>query len=82
MLKDEVVDAVKENQFHIYAISRVEEALALLTGIPFGIRQEDGSYEKDTLGDDLAKSFQQANTLLHAAEKNYAKAADSQPPLS
>ena len=82
MLKDEVVDAVRENRFHIYAISRVEEALALLTGIPFGIRQEDGSYEKDTLGDDLAKSFQQANTLLHAAGKNHAKAADSQPPLS
>lgn len=68
MLKDEVIAAVKENQFHIYAVSRVEEALALLTGIPFGIRQEDGSYEKDTLGDRLKKSFDKANALLRLLE--------------
>lgn len=33
MLKDEVVEAVKEGKFHIYAISKIEEGLEILTGL-------------------------------------------------
>ena len=33
MLKDEVIEAVNKGQFHIYAISNVEEGLEILTGL-------------------------------------------------
>ena len=33
MLKDEVIEAVKEGKFHIYAISKIEEGLEILTGL-------------------------------------------------
>lgn len=33
MLKDEVIDAVKNNKFAIYAISNIEEGLGILTGL-------------------------------------------------
>lgn len=34
MLREEVLAAVKEKQFHIWAVSQVEEALQLLLGLP------------------------------------------------
>jgi len=33
-LKDELVDAIKQGQFHIYAVDNVTQALEILTGIP------------------------------------------------
>jgi len=34
MLKKEVVDAVKDGKFHIYAIKTINEGLEILTGLP------------------------------------------------
>jgi lon-related putative ATP-dependent protease len=44
MLQDEVVEAVRERRFHLWAVTSLDEALALLTGIEPGKRQPDGSY--------------------------------------
>lgn len=35
-LSDEVVEAVKNKQFHIYAIETIEQGIELLTGVPAG----------------------------------------------
>jgi lon-related putative ATP-dependent protease len=48
MLREEVVEAVKEGKFHIYAINRIEEGIELLMGIPAGELQPDGSYPEGT----------------------------------
>jgi predicted ATP-dependent protease len=44
MLQDEVIEAVRERRFHLWAVTSLDEALALLTGIEPGARQPDGSY--------------------------------------
>ncbi|MDP3183342.1 MAG: ATP-binding protein [Desulfobaccales bacterium] len=49
MLKKEVVDAVKDGKFHIWAVGQVDEALELLTGLPAGQRLADGTFEPDTV---------------------------------
>ena len=49
MLKQEVVDAVKEGKFHIWAISTIEEGIEILTGMEAGTLQPDGTYPKGTL---------------------------------
>ncbi len=49
MLKDEVVDAVRDGKFHIYAVSDVDEGIELLTGIPAGQIQEDGIFPEGTV---------------------------------
>jgi lon-related putative ATP-dependent protease len=49
MLRDDVVEAVKKRKFHIYALSRVEEGIELLTGVPAGERQPDGTYPDGTV---------------------------------
>ena len=49
MLDQEVIDAVRNNQFHIWAISHVDEGLEILTGRRPGKRTKDGSFEKGTI---------------------------------
>lgn len=40
MLKPEVVKAVEEGRFHIWAVSNVDEGIEVLTGIPAGSPRE------------------------------------------
>ncbi len=49
MLKEEVVEAVKDGQFHIYAVSTVDEGIEVLTGVPAGQRGPDGKYPEGTI---------------------------------
>lgn len=49
MLKQEVVDAVKDGQFHIWPVSTIEEGIEILSGIKAGNLQTDGTYEDGTL---------------------------------
>ena len=48
MLKKEVVQAVKEAKFRVYAIRTINEALEILTGLPAGERQADGGWPDNT----------------------------------
>lgn len=49
MLKPEVVDAVREGTFHVWAADTIDDAIEALTGMPAGDRQPDGSYPADTI---------------------------------
>jgi predicted ATP-dependent protease len=49
VLNQEVVDAVKDGRFHVYAVSTIEEGLEVLTGVPAGERRENGTYPEGTL---------------------------------
>jgi lon-related putative ATP-dependent protease len=49
MLKEEVVKAVEEKKFHIYAISTIDEGIELLTGKEAGKRRPDGTYPEGTI---------------------------------
>lgn len=48
MLRDEVVKAVSEGKFHIWAIKRVEEGIEILTGVKAGKRTAKG-YEANSV---------------------------------
>ena len=49
MLSDEVVHAVEEGRFHVWALRTIDEGIELLTGVPAGERQEDGAYPPGTI---------------------------------
>ena len=49
MLRDDVVQAVKEGVFHIYAVKTIDEGIEVLTGVPAGERGADGSYPAGTV---------------------------------
>jgi predicted ATP-dependent protease len=49
MLREEVVQAVREGKFHIYPVSTIDEGIELLTGIKAGERDTEGKYPENTL---------------------------------
>ena len=65
-LSDEIVDAVKNNLFHIYAISSIEEGIEVLTGVPAGKKDKSGHFPAGTV-----------NYLVYEKLKNYAKISEN-----
>ena len=61
-LSKEVVEAVKNKQFHIYAISTIDEGIEILTGVPAGKRDKNGKFTAGTI-----------NYLAYEKLKKYAK---------
>jgi lon-related putative ATP-dependent protease len=49
MLRDNVVQAVREGQFHVYPVSTVDEGISILTGREAGEADEGGAYPEDTI---------------------------------
>ena len=66
MLSEEVVEAVSGGTFHIYAVSRVEEGIEILTGVPAGSLGDDGTYPEDTVFGHVAARL---DTIRSALEK-------------
>ncbi len=60
MLREDVVRAVAEGNFHIYPVKTIDEGIAILTGVPAGVRGKDGAFLKDTVNrrvDDALRSL-------------------------
>jgi predicted ATP-dependent protease len=49
MLKQEVIDAVGSGRFHVWAIDHIDEGVEILTGMPAGVRGEDGTWPEGTV---------------------------------
>lgn len=49
MLRDDVIDAVRAGDFHLYAIDHVSEALELLLNTPAGKLSKKGKYPKTSI---------------------------------
>lgn len=48
-LSDEVIEAVKDGKFHIYAVSTIDEGIEILTGVPAGKKNANGKYPAGTI---------------------------------
>ncbi|TXJ09211.1 MAG: ATP-binding protein [Acinetobacter sp.] len=49
MLRQDVIDAVQQAQFHIHAIDNIEQALEILMSRPVGTLDKKGRYSKDSI---------------------------------
>lgn len=49
MLREGVIDAVRQGQFHIYPVNTIDEGIEILMGRPAGERQLDGKYPPGTV---------------------------------
>ena len=65
-LSDEIINAVKNKQFHIYAVSTIEEGIEVLTGVPAGRKDKNGNFPAGTV-----------NYLVHEKLKRYAKISEN-----
>jgi predicted ATP-dependent protease len=49
MLKEEVVNAVRDQLFTIWAVASIDQGIEILTRVPAGVRQEDGSWTEGSI---------------------------------
>lgn len=64
MIKQEVVEAVKEGKFFIYAIDKVGEGMEIFTGLPMGELGEDGTYPEGTVNYLVAKRLAEISEAM------------------
>jgi len=69
MLKDDVIEAVKNNKFHIYSVRKIEEGIELLTGLPAGEPDIYGEYPDNTIFYLANQKLKEFNKVLEAAEE-------------
>ena len=49
MLREEVVEAVREGLFHLWPVRTIDEGIEVLTGVPAGARGADGAFPEGTV---------------------------------
>jgi predicted ATP-dependent protease len=49
MLRDEVVEAVRRGDFHIWAVNHIDEGIEILTGVTAGTRTRSGAFRKGSV---------------------------------
>jgi predicted ATP-dependent protease len=78
MLRDEVIEAVREGTFHIWSVETIDQGIELLTGVAAGERQDDGSYPEGTVNYLVDQRLREMQELMRKqaepGEKNEKKA--------
>ena len=77
MLRSDVVRAVREGKFHIYAVSTIDQGIEILTNVAAGERGEDGQFPEGTINglvasrlDDLAARLRRDMPLAALRDEN------------
>ncbi len=69
MLRKDIIEAVRNNQFHIYPISRVEEGIEILTGVKAGTKTAKG-YQPGSVFDLVEKKIRDLYAKSRAFRSN------------
>jgi lon-related putative ATP-dependent protease len=67
ILRQDVIDAIKDAKFSIYPVNHYEEALEILTNIKAGKELGNGKFEKDSLNDRLMQKLAQYAKMRRAS---------------
>ncbi len=71
MLKEEVVEAVRDSTFHIWPVKSINEGIEILTGVPAGERQGELGFEEDTVNGLVDKRLRElAEKLANFGKKD------------
>jgi predicted ATP-dependent protease len=71
MLRQDVIQAVADKTFHLYAVETVEQAIELLTGMKIGQINSEGQYPEGTFNAAVAKRIKLWEEV-HKTEKESA----------
>ena len=87
MLRDDVVEAVREGRFHIYPVETIDQGIEVLTGAPAGERQEDGAFPEGTVNEmvdrrlrDLAEALRRFGARDGASPTPVESSGDEEEP--
>jgi len=64
MLRDDVVEAIREGKFHIYAVKTIDEGLEILTGVTAGEADASGAFPEGSVNHLIAKRLSELNDSM------------------
>jgi predicted ATP-dependent protease len=74
MLRQDVVEAVREGRFHVYAVSTIDEGIEVLTGVAAGVRDGEGEFPEGSTNrrveDRLREFAQRARSFAERDKEN------------
>jgi ATP-dependent Lon protease len=68
MLRKEVVEAVKEQKFHIYPVKTIDQGIEILTGVRAGEGEGDGRFKEGTVNDLVDKKLRELGSKIKEFE--------------
>lgn len=72
MLRQDVVEAVRQGQFAVYSLETIDQAIELLTGLPAGVADAEGRFPEGSVNRRVADRLEE---LTHIRQE-YGKAAE------
>ena len=66
MLRNDVVEAARNGQFHIYSVATVDEAMTVLTGLAAGTPDAKGVLPKESINQRVASALATMTAAKHA----------------
>ena len=69
MLREDVVEACRQGQFHVWAINTIDEGLELLTGVKAGRRGKYGQFTRNSVHARVAERLKQLSDQLDGGRK-------------
>ncbi|MFC1911883.1 AAA family ATPase [Chloroflexota bacterium] len=64
MLRAEVVEAVQQGKFHIYAVKTIDEGIEVLTGVEAGKKRKSGTYPENSINYRIDKQLKEMAAKL------------------
>ena len=72
MLRRDVLEAVRDGHFHVYAVSTIDQGIEVLTGVKAGERGKNGAFPADTISGLVEARLTQLAEQRRAFAKNQA----------
>jgi predicted ATP-dependent protease len=76
MLQADVVRAVEEGRFHIYAVNTIDEGLEILTGVCAGAMQEGGTYPTGSVHDLVMRRLEEITENLKTKDEKESESSE------
>jgi len=78
MLKETVVEAIRQGKFHLWPVRTIDEGIEVLTGVKAGERQPDGSFEPDSVNARVDQRLgEMAEALQHFGKEEAHKSEEA-----
>ncbi len=78
MLRRDVVEAAAAGKFSIYAVENVDQAIAILTGLPAGVTDASGDYPTGSVNRKVAERLAELTKIRESFAKQSGNKSDTE----
>ncbi|MFO7881928.1 MAG: ATP-binding protein [Kosmotogaceae bacterium] len=70
VLTDEICESIDKDEFHIWTVETVDEAIEILTGMKAGKRDSEGKYEEDSFNEAVVNGLEKLYNVVKESKRN------------